>query len=1648
MACVFFAGFSALSSGTASATNPALISFQGKVVNANGTNVTNGSYNFDFIMYSDPTLGSPSDGVYDKWHELTKSVTVTNGVFQTNLGSATALPDFNANPSLYLAVRFNADAAGYMSPRVQMGSVPYALNADKVGGVAASALGQLAANQTWTGTQTFQPTTNIISAIIKQTSIGSPTADIFNIQTANATSILQVTGPVANEASVLLNSVGATRALTLDSGSGTIILGSNTTTLQKSGTALTIDINSGSSSTLTVTNAGAGVANLAVEGNITTSATIGTASTTTFTGAGATFSGNVSIGANSYLNLVGGATGSRPGSPTDGMVFYDTSTKQLITYDSTLAKWKSNHSASSKIVAASNSSQAAKDAADYVATGTADDVVINAALTALSTSGPGGTNIGGTVYLAEGTYSILDTIFVYDNMTLAGAGQGTKLELATQVGIAENLIENQNVTTGTGVVIQDMVLDGKKSLNTSGTQRGIYFDNMGDTTSPRNGGTIRNVTLRDFRENGIYLIASDNNTITGNTTIANNLYGTYFNSSYSNVYSNNLSLEAGGVVLQVNSSNNTIADSTFTNPTTGNAITVEFGALSNIINGNTVTGYLDAIYLNNNSGGGNVISGNTVKNAGRYGISTNGINNLITGNTVTGSVTSGIYIVNNDNIVTNNRIHDSGGATANNGILIPAFGSSGGVISGNNITDTSCTTSCNAIVIPSTHSNLALGNNTYSGPSSAYPATISDASTSTIYTGQLTPASVLQSSATTIIAPTSKTSPGTGSISSASTTVNGTSTKFLTDIKSGDRVTINAETRYVRVISSNTQLDTDSAFTTTASGQTITILRSPLTVIGSTGVTDLVVRDDGALDIWNGVLGIGRSLQQGSLIISDGSSNTVTLTASGIGTNYSLTLPTAAGSTSQCLQTDSVTVSQLVFASCSAGGSLQAGYTASTGSTTPEIILDTTRNGLDIQDKTGGTIGATQGLLNVRGVATATTLGASLFTVNGTGQVAIKNGGTTATPTISYDLSFGQNSTPTGRTIGIEDQATAATAGNALTVSSGKGNTTGAGGLLSISGGAGGASGDGGGINIKPGSSGATTGAGGILNLQGGTGTASGAAGGTVNILGGTSGSTGTASAINITAGAAVGSTVAGGGRINITSGDGANSDAGGLLTVKGGAGGATGAGGGIALVTGIGGATSGNSGALTLQSGNVTSGTAGNINIDVGTSTSGNGSITIGTAARAQTVTVGSATGASATTIQSGSGNINLSPSAGNDVVFSQAAGSNLQLNASAAPTVDQLAISNSGQANTTAGVNGLSINYVGGAAAVESAAAKIDLTPGTTTGGTWSGVRVVANATGPVSGVTEYGIKLEGPSTQGSGTETGVYIDNKWDIGLDIQSGGLNLAAISDPPTPAADNLRVYAKKVSGRMLLKGIGASGVDYAYQPALFQQAISYQSPLTGATVSSVGQTWTVDTTGSTPAATETFGVSTNFATAATANDTAGVAESLVGHYRGSVAGGSNGFFYVVRVGLPDASYGSGATGARIWVGLSNQTIATAVGNDNPAGHYVGFQYSTNRGASTWMFVTKDNTTQSTPAAATGITFAQNKVYDFYIYVAPQGTTIYWRVDNLTDGQTVEGNTTTNLPGTSTAMRAGAEIQTLTTTARNIRVLKQYVEADR
>jgi microcystin-dependent protein len=122
---VFFAaGALALAAGY-----PTSISYQGTMVDKTGVPVTGGK-SIKFSLYS--TTG----GATSLWSE-TQAVTVTNGQFSAQLGSASQLDAAKFKGKTYLGLTIGNDPE--MSPRQQMVSVPYAMNGVPAGSVIAFA---------------------------------------------------------------------------------------------------------------------------------------------------------------------------------------------------------------------------------------------------------------------------------------------------------------------------------------------------------------------------------------------------------------------------------------------------------------------------------------------------------------------------------------------------------------------------------------------------------------------------------------------------------------------------------------------------------------------------------------------------------------------------------------------------------------------------------------------------------------------------------------------------------------------------------------------------------------------------------------------------------------------------------------------------------------------------------------------------------------------------------------------------------------------------------------------------------------------------------------------------------------------------------------------------------------------------------------------------------------------------------------------------------------------------------------------------------------------------------------------------------------------------------------------------------------------
>jgi hypothetical protein len=119
-------------------TSTAGIPYQGRLADKNGAPLTQ-TVNMIFRLYSAASGGSP---LWEEQWTGSNSVQVSDGLFNVMLGSLTPIPQavITGNSNLYLGITVGTDSE--MSPRVQLGSVPFATQALTVpdGSITASKL--------------------------------------------------------------------------------------------------------------------------------------------------------------------------------------------------------------------------------------------------------------------------------------------------------------------------------------------------------------------------------------------------------------------------------------------------------------------------------------------------------------------------------------------------------------------------------------------------------------------------------------------------------------------------------------------------------------------------------------------------------------------------------------------------------------------------------------------------------------------------------------------------------------------------------------------------------------------------------------------------------------------------------------------------------------------------------------------------------------------------------------------------------------------------------------------------------------------------------------------------------------------------------------------------------------------------------------------------------------------------------------------------------------------------------------------------------------------------------------------------------------------------------------------------------------------
>ena len=277
------------------------------------------------------------------------------------------------------------------------------------------------------------------------------------------------------------------------------------------------------------------------------------------------------------------------------------------------------------------------------------------------------------------------------------------------------------------------------------------------------------------------------------------------------------------------------------------------------------------------------------------------------------------------------------------------------------------------------------------------------------------------------------------------------------------------------------------------------------------------------------------------------------------------------------------------------------------------------------------------------------------------------------------------------------------------------------------------------------------------------------------------------------------------------------------------------------------------------------------------------------------------------------------------------------------------------------------------------------------------------------------------------------------------DLHLGYQDWTAISSPTPPPADTLRLYARKISGRVMPKWTPPSGLDTPVQPALFGNNIVFWQPgatsgvMNGSIGTAIGAGVAVlptTTNRYTMLRRSVFTVATGI--------------NLMNSYRSEnmfsrgTGAGMGGFFFFARFGLNVWTPNN-----RFFVGLALDTTALLTANPSTKFNLLGF--GVDQGDTEFSFIHNDGSGTAVKEPITGIGLATYNAYDAYIYCKPGDTTAYYRLDDITAGVTlVDTSVTGDLPVNTTMLNAVCAIgsgSNAGAAAASIGLNRMYIESD-
>lgn len=290
---------------------------------------------------------------------------------------------------------------------------------------------------------------------------------------------------------------------------------------------------------------------------------------------------------------------------------------------------------------------------------------------------------------------------------------------------------------------------------------------------------------------------------------------------------------------------------------------------------------------------------------------------------------------------------------------------------------------------------------------------------------------------------------------------------------------------------------------------------------------------------------------------------------------------------------------------------------------------------------------------------------------------------------------------------------------------------------------------------------------------------------------------------------------------------------------------------------------------------------------------------------------------------------------------------------------------------------------------------------------------------------------------------------------LGLNGADTGINFKGITnEPAVPATDTLRMYTKKIAGRLLPKIIGPSGIDTVLQVGLSGNAVFMVAPANGTTAPTA---WggVLNTAVGTVSHQQTIASAnpwlatrrTRYASAATAAASAGVRTAYGQWFRGNAAG-FGGFWFRVQVGQA-----LNVNGAQQFFGLCGSTaaLATTAGAVSALINSLGMGYdTTDASTGNWFFYRNDGTTTATKVNL-GADAVRNTThgYDLIMYSPPNGTDVFVRITNLhTNVVVLDTSYNTDLPAVNVGLALKCEGNNgAVASAISLEFAKIYIESD-